>query len=63
MGVLFVDSSEFKRIVENYTDVVFRSALSFCKNMSDAEDITQNAFIKLLKSEIDFESDDHMEKY
>ena len=63
MGVMFLDSSEFNRIVEKYTDVVFRSALSFCKNMSDAEDITQNAFIKLLKSEVDFESDDHIRKW
>jgi len=38
MGVMFVDSSEFNRIVEKYTDVVFRSALSCCKNKSDAED-------------------------
>ena len=60
---MFVDSSQFNRIVEKYTDVVFRSALSFCKNISDAEDITQNAFIKLLKSKIDFESDDHIRKW
>ena len=60
---MFVDSSEFNRIVEKYTDVVFRSALSFCKSKSDAEDVTQNAFIKLLKSEVDFESDDHIRKW
>ena len=63
MGVMFVDSSEFNRIVEKYADVVFRSALSFCKSKSDAEDVTQNAFIKLLKSEVDFESDDHIRKW
>lgn len=60
---MFVDSSEFNRIVEKYADVVFRSALSFCKNKSDAEDITQNAFIKLLKNKADFESDDHIRKW
>ena len=60
---MFVDSSEFNRIVEKYADVVFRSALSFCKSKSDAEDVTQNAFIKLLKSEVDFESDDHIRKW
>ena len=38
-------------IVEKYIDVVFRSALSFCKHKSDAEDITQNTFIKLLPLE------------
>ena len=58
-----VNSSEFNRIVEKYTDTVFRSALSFCKSKSDAEDVTQNAFIKLLKSEASFESDDHIRKW
>ena len=35
----------------------------FCKHKSDAEDITQNTFIKLLKYEVDFESDDHIRKW
>jgi RNA polymerase sigma-70 factor (ECF subfamily) len=63
MGVMVVDSSEFNRIVDKFADVVFRSALSFCGNKSDAEDITQNAFIKLLKSNVDFENDDHIRKW
>lgn len=58
-----VNSSEFNRIVEKYTDTVFRSALSFCKSKSDAEDVTQNTFIKLLKSEASFENDDHIRKW
>ena len=58
-----MDSSEFNTIAEKYIDIVFRSALSFCKNKSDAEDITQNAFMKLLKSETEFESDDHIRKW
>ncbi len=60
MGVVLVDSSEFNRLIEKYIDVVFRSALSFCQNKSDAEDVTQNTFIKLLKSETAFESDEHI---
>lgn len=63
MGVMVVDSSEFNRIVDKFADVVFRSALNFCGNKSDAEDITQNAFIKLLKSNVDFENDDHIRKW
>ncbi len=61
--MVFVDSSDFNRIVENYADVVFRLALSFCKNKSDAEDITQNSFLKLLKSDVDFVNDDHVRKW
>ena len=58
-----MDSSEFNRIVDKYADVVFRTALSFCSNKSDAEDITQNTFIKLLNSEVDYESDDHIRRW
>lgn len=58
-----MDSSEFNRIVDKFADVVFRSALNFCGNKSDAEDTTQNAFIKLLKSNVDFENDDHIRKW
>ena len=63
MGVVVLNSSEFNRIVDKFADVVFRSALSFCKNKSDAEDITQITFMKLLKSKTDFESDDHIRKW
>ena len=58
-----MDSSEFNRIVDKFADVVFRSALNFCGNKSDAEDITQNVFIKLLKSNVGFENDDHIRKW
>lgn len=60
---MVVESSEFDRIVEKYTDIVFRSALSFCKNKSDAEDITQITFMRLLKSEVDFADEDHIRKW
>lgn len=63
MGVMLVDSSEYNRIIEKYIDVVFRFALSFCQNKSDAEDVTQNTFIKLLKRENAFESDEHIRKW
>lgn len=63
MGVVPVESSEFNRIFDTYADIVFRSALSFCQSKSDAEDITQNTFVKLLKSEVAFESNDHIRRW
>lgn len=50
--------NEFNRISEQYIDIVYRSAINICKNKSDAEDAVQNTFLKLLKSDIDFENED-----
>ena len=41
---------EFERIYREYYDTVFRYALSLCKDEGFAEEITQDAFFKALKS-------------
>lgn len=58
-----MNRSEFINAVEMYSDDVFRIALSYCNNKSDAEDITQNTFLKLLQSDESFESDEHIKKW
>lgn len=58
-----MNRSEFINAVEMYSDDVFRIALSYCSNKSDAEDITQNTFLKLLQSDESFESDKHIKKW
>ena len=57
------ENSEFERVARLYMDVVYRAALCYSKNKSDAEDAVQNAFLKLLKSEKTFESDEHVRKW
>ena len=58
-----MDACEFNRIAEEYTDVVYRATYSYCKNKSDAEDAVQNTFIKLLKTDTEFEDDEHIRKW
>lgn len=58
-----MNRSEFINAVEMYSDDVFRIALSYCNNKSDAEDITQNTFLKLLQSDESFESVEHIKKW
>ena len=58
-----MEANEFKRIAKEYTDVVYRATLSFCKNKSDAEDAVQNTFLKLLKTDTQFEDDEHIRKW
>ncbi len=46
-------------IIEKYSDMLLRISYSYMKNLSDAEDITQDVFIKLLEKKPNFESKEH----
>lgn len=58
-----MDAFKFNAITEQYIDVVYRVTLSYCKNKSDAEDAVQNTFVKLLKSDTEFNDDEHIRKW
>lgn len=58
-----MEASEFNRIAEQYTDIVYRSALSYCKNKNDAEDAVQNTFLKLLKTDLEFNDEEHIRRW
>ena len=49
---------EFSRLAGLYRTSVYRAAYCYTKNSADAEDITQEAFLKLFTSEIGFETDE-----
>ena len=53
-------NEQFTCCVKRYIDTVFRLALNYMKNGADADDVTQNVFLKLLKEPKPFESDDHI---
>ena len=42
-----------------HKDKVFRTALAIMGSMADAEDVSQDAFLKLLEKQPDFESEEH----
>lgn len=46
-------------IIEKYSDTLIRVCFTYMKNMSDAEDITQDVLIKLIEKKPVFESNDH----
>lgn len=58
-----MENAEFQRIAEMFTDIVYRTALSYCNSKSDAEDAVQNAFCKLLKTNVVFENDEHIRRW
>lgn len=46
-----------------YGDNILRTAYSYVGNMSEAEDITQDVFLKLHSAPQDFESDSHLKAW
>jgi RNA polymerase sigma-70 factor, ECF subfamily len=46
-------------LIETYSDMLIRISFSYMKNLSDAEDITQEVFIKLLEKKPSFENVEH----
>lgn len=46
-------------LIEKYSDMLIRITYSYMKNLSDAEDITQDIFIKLLEKKPIFENEEH----
>ena len=53
----------FTEYVRKYRNTVFRVAYSFVNNIQDSEDITQDALLKLYKSEEKFSSDENVKAW
>ena len=58
-----VHSDWVDKIVDKYADMVYRIAFTQMKNKSDADDIFQEVFLKLCKSEVVFETDEHVKAW
>ncbi|GAA0182265.1 sigma-70 family RNA polymerase sigma factor [Clostridium sediminicola] len=50
-------------IVSKYSDMVLRLAFIYVKNISDAEDITQDVFLKLYRGNKVFNNDEHLKAW
>lgn len=62
MSKPFVDNDFIQLAVEKYSDMVIRIAYQNLKNQADAEDVTQEVFIKLLKQPA-FNDDNHLKAW
>lgn len=60
---LYLNSDEYRRIAKMYLNDIYKAALSCCKNKADAEDAAQSAFLKLLKSDVEFTDDEHVKRW
>lgn len=58
-----MERNRYVKIVQKYSDTVFRAAYQYCGNKSDAEDVVQNAFIKLYQSSKQFEDEEYLKRW
>ena len=54
-----MENREFETLARRYMDMVFRLAFSYMKSASDADDVTQNVLLRLLRNTKPFESEEH----
>ena len=54
-----MENREFDTLARRYMDMVFRLAFSYMKSASDADDVTQNVLLRLLRSTKPFENEEH----
>ena len=50
----------FALLAEKYIDTVFRIAFGYLKNRDDADDVTQEVFMRLYSANAEFESEEHI---
>lgn len=54
---------DIEQIVEQYSNMIMQIAYQNCYNKSEAEDITQEIFIRLLKNEEKIDSEEHLKAW
>jgi len=59
---MFTDE-QFTKYARKYMDTVFRVAFSYMKSRADADDVTQNALIKLYNAKTEFSGDAHIKHW
>ena len=54
---------QYNKIVEKYSDMIFRIAYQYLFNNYDAEDIVQEVFVKLLTKKVIFKDEEHVKSW
>lgn len=58
-----MSGDEFREAVERHRDTVFRVAYTYMRDAADADDVTQDVFVKLLRETRGFASDSHLRNW
>ena len=65
MNESFVGDDFIRKIIDNYSDIIFRVSYQYVRNRQDAEDIMQEVLFELLKylHNAEFNTDEHMKAW
>lgn len=55
--------NNFEELYNEYIDMIYRICLMYLKNTHDAEEVTQDVFMKYLRYLPDFENKDHAKRW
>lgn len=58
-----MNESRLSEYIEKYHGTIFRTAYSYVKNREDAEDIVQEAFLRLYNSDKEFKADENVKAW
>lgn len=58
-----MDTNTYEQIVAKYIDSLYRIAISHTGNASDADDMVQQTFFKLLAGKVNFTDEEHMKRW
>ena len=58
-----MDTTEVEIVSKKYLDSVYRVAINYAKNAQDAGDAVQNAFLKLIKTDMVFSDEEHIRRW
>lgn len=58
-----LSENTYAAYVRLYADTILRIAVNYCKELSDAEDIVQEAFLKLYQTDTDFTDAEHVKRW
>ena len=58
-----ITRESFTTTYDKYKNTVYSVIFNYVRNAEDSSDLTQDAFVKLLESGIDYESDDHLKAW
>lgn len=56
-------AAELKDTMDRYRDLVYRIAYTYLRNPADADDVTQDVFVRLMQTDAAFESDEHVRRW
>lgn len=56
-------NEQFTCCAQRYIDTVYRVAFNYIKSAADADDVTQNVFVKLLQERKPFANDSHVKNW